>query len=429
MDPITHGITGALLGKAYFSSAARKRGRSKQRPYDEGQEEDAEGTVAPATTKTRVAIFAATLGAVFPDVDVVREAISRDPLAIVKYHRGITHSFFGLPFFAVGLAALTRWVTRRSKIPAPSFAMLTLIYGVGILSHILLDGMTSFGTMMWTPFSERRVAWDWLFIIDFSLTSIGLMPQITAWIYRDRTKGLRRAIVMWALFTLAAAEAWQAARAVGSPFHVWVGAAASAIAAILFFGPAIRDWGFGVSRAAWCQAGALVMVAYIGACGVAHHEALKRVEEFAAANHIQVVRIGALPVPPSLLDWGDAIRTTGGVYASRYDLRDSSPPPFRFTPDSPPDAFTARALELPEVHLYWNFARFPLVRTFAARDGHMVVFGENRFVERQKGAPQPFTYGVVFDDAGHVVEEGWLRNGMLFSNMQKVVPREGDAVR
>jgi membrane-bound metal-dependent hydrolase YbcI (DUF457 family) len=403
MDPITHGIAGALLGKAYFSSRQRRE--------------------APA------AIFAATLGAVFPDIDVVREAISRDPLAIVKYHRGITHSFFGLPFFAVGLAALTRWVARRWKIPAPSFAMLTLIYGVGILSHILLDGMTSFGTMMWTPFSARRVAWDWLFIIDFSLTSIGLLPQITAWIYRDRTKSLRRAALMWALFALAAAGAWEVARAAGSPFHVWVGAAASAIAAILFLGPAIRDWGFRVSRAAWCQAGVLAMVAYIGACGVAHHQAMKRVEEFVAKNHIKVVRIGALPVPPSLLDWGDAIRTSDGVWESRYDLRDRNPPEFRFAPDSPPDAFTARALELPEVHLYWNFARFPVIRTFARRDDHVVVFGENRFVDRRKGQPQPFTYGVLFDDAGHVVEEGWLRNGMLFRDMKKVTPKQGDAPR
>ena len=117
MDPVTHGITGALLGKGYFS--------------------DRNG---------RVAIFAATLGAVFPDIDTVADAISRDPLAIVKYHRGITHSFVGLPFFAAILAWLTRWAARRLQIEAPSFGVLTLIYGVGIASHILLDGMTSFGT-------------------------------------------------------------------------------------------------------------------------------------------------------------------------------------------------------------------------------------------------------------------------------------------
>ena len=97
MDPITHGITGALLGKGIFS--------------------DREG---------RMATFAATLGSVFPDVDIVAESISRDPLAIVKYHRGITHSFIALPFFAALLAWLTIYFTRRRKIPCPSWPMLTL---------------------------------------------------------------------------------------------------------------------------------------------------------------------------------------------------------------------------------------------------------------------------------------------------------------
>ena len=417
MDPITHGITGALLGKAYFS-----KGAPKQRSAATHEEHQ-------RLWYARVAIFAATLGAVFPDIDVIEDAISRDPLAIVKYHRGITHAFFGLPFFAVGLAALTRWVTRRWKIPSPSFAVLTLIYGVGILSHILLDGMTSFGTRMWTPFSQQRVAWDWLFIIDLTLTSIGLLPQLTAWIYHDRSKSLLRAAAMWVLFTLAAAGAWEVARAARSPFHIWVAVAASAIAAILFFAPAIRDWGFGLSRAAWCQAGVLAMVAYIGACGVAHHEAMKRVEKFAAANHIVVRRIGAIPVPPSLLDWGDAIRTSDGVYESRYDLRNTNPPPFRFFPDSPPDAFTERALELPEVHLYWHFARFPVIRTFTQRDDHVVMLGENRFVNRRKGQPQPFTYSVVFNAAGKVIEQGWMRNGMMYQQMEKVAPRAGDPAR
>ena len=72
------------------------------------------------------------------------------------------------------------------KIDSPSFGVLTLIYGVGIASHILLDGMTSFGTRMLTPISQQRVAWDLLFIIDLVFTSIVLLPQIIAWIYSDR---------------------------------------------------------------------------------------------------------------------------------------------------------------------------------------------------------------------------------------------------
>ena len=88
MDPVTHGITGALLGKAYFSDRYGK-----------------------------AATFAAVLGAIAPDVDVFAEAVTRDPLSIIKYHRAITHSFVALPVFAMLLAILTLgllpWVRRR----------------------------------------------------------------------------------------------------------------------------------------------------------------------------------------------------------------------------------------------------------------------------------------------------------------------------
>jgi len=400
MDPVTHGITGALLGKAYFS----KR-------------------------EARVSIFAATLGAIFPDIDVLADAISRDPLAIVKYHRGITHSFCGLPFFAAGLAWLTRRLARRWNVATPSWAMLALIYGMGIASHIVLDGMTSFGTRMWTPFSQRRVAWDWLFIIDLTLTSIALLPQLMAWIHREPERSFRRAIWMWIFYSLAILGAWGAARAVQSPFHGWIAILASLMVAALFFAPIVRGWGPNISRSAWCRVGVYATVAYIIACGVAHHAAISKVREFAAANHVAVVRIGAVPVPPSLLDWGDAIRTPDGVYQARFDLRNPNPPSFVFSPDSPPDAFTARALELPEVHLYWNFARFPIIRASVVDDRHFVIFGENRFVNRRRQGPQPFTYSVVFDDSGNVIEEGWLRNGMLLPNMQRVTRQPADGAR
>ena len=223
MDPITHGITGALLGKGFFS--------------------DRQG---------RVATFAATLGAVFPDVDIVAELASRDPMAIVKYHRGITHSFVALPFFAALLAWLTRWVARRRGIETPSWMMLTLIYGVGIASHILLDGTTSFGTRMWTPISEKRVAWDLMFIIDFVLSASVLLPQVVAWVYngeaRERSLSGSRAKKMWALFSGAALLVWGIALLAGYPFHLWIVALASSLLAALFFLPGVNGWGFGVRR-------------------------------------------------------------------------------------------------------------------------------------------------------------------------------------
>ena len=105
---------------------------------------------------------------------------------------------------------------------------------------------------------------------------------------------------------------------------------------------------------------------------------MQRVETFAATNHVAVDRIGALPIPPSLLDWGDAIRTPDGVYLSQFDLRQSEPAPFRFLPDSPPDAFTRRALEEPDVQLYLTFARFPSIQTSVENGEHLVEFSEDR---------------------------------------------------
>lgn len=394
MDPITHGITGALIGKGFFSRQAH-----------------------------RTAIFAATLGAVFPDVDVFYDALSHDPLAIIKYHRNITHSFVCLPIFALLLAGLTRWAARRLKLESPSFWLLSLIYAVGIASHIILDAMTSFGTRIWAPVSEERVAWDLLFIIDFTFTAIVLLPQVVAWLYGDSTKSRLRAISMWTVFTLAALGVRRIASVFQADFHFYVVILASAVMAILFFAPAIRDWGFGLTRAAWCQAGTAVMVAYLLACALAHHAAMSRVKKFAGENHISVVRIGALPVPPSLLTWSDAIRTPNGVYQARVDLCDSNPPVFRFSSDSPADAFTARALDLPDVQLYWTFARFPLIRASTEDDLHVIDFGENRFVNRNRRTPQPFTYRVAFDSQGNLVEEGWLTDAMLLKNLQKVPPR------
>jgi membrane-bound metal-dependent hydrolase YbcI (DUF457 family) len=402
MDTVTHGIAGALLGKGLFS----KR-------------------------QARVATFAATLGAVFPDSDVVAEIVSRDPLGIIKYHRAITHSFIAMPFFAAIFAWLTppavNFLKRRypkfRDLESPSWAMLLLIYTVGIASHILLDGMTSFGTRMWYPLSNRRVAWDLLFIIDFTFTSLVLLPQIVAWIYKDPAKSRGRAVRMWIVFTLGALVAWALTLGAGYPFNLWIVGIISALLALLFFAPARGGWGFRVTRAEWCLAGIVVTIAYLFACSIAHHAAMLRVRAFADENHIVVDRMGALPIPPSPLDWGDAIRSPDGLYTSQFDLRSPNSTGFRFTPDSPPDPYIARAFRLPNVRLYWQFARFPSIVSFAENGEHIVELGENRFSDGRRRGPQPFTYQVAFDEGGHVIEEGWLTNGILQRRMRQLVPQ------
>jgi len=401
MDTITHGIAGALIGKGFFSRKA-----------------------------ARVVVFAATVGAMFPDIDVVAEIFSRDPLAIVKYHRAITHSFVALPFFAVALAFLTlvgvaflrKNYPRFADLEPPTWDRLSIVYGVAIASHILLDGMTSFGTRMWFPISQQRVAWDILFIIDFTFTSFVLLPQIAAWIFKEREEATRRAVAMFLVFSVGAFVVWKLADAVGFPFHRWITGVALLILAVLFFAPLYRGAGFGITTAEWCRAGTGLTLVYLFFCTLAHHTAFARARAFAVSHNIPVERIAALPLPPSFLDWGGVIRSLDGVYQSRFDLRSNSTPQFWFRPDSPPDVFIARAFQLSEVQTYWTFARFPVIRSFAADGQHFVDFNENRFITRRTKGPAPFSYRVIFDNAGNPIEEGWQADGMDVRRMIKILP-------
>lgn len=165
------------------------------------------------------------------------------------------------------------------------------------------------------------------------------------------------------------------------------------------------------------------MIAYLFACGLAHHAAMQRVKDFASASKIQIDRMGALPLPPSLLDWGGVIRSVDGVYQARFDLRNPAPPDFHFAADSPPDPFIARALQVPEVQLFWQFARFPVIHSSTERAEHIVDIGENRFVNTRRNKPQPFTYRLIFDDSGDLLEQGWQSDGMFLRHMQKLSPR------
>jgi membrane-bound metal-dependent hydrolase YbcI (DUF457 family) len=391
MDPVTHGIAGALIGKSFFS----KR-------------------------NARVSIFAATLGAVFPDVDIFVDAASHDPLAIARYHRGFTHSFVGLPIFAAALAWLTRagvsWYAKRThrQIGCPSFGVLFLIYAVAIASHIILDGFTSFGTRMLNPFSTDRVAWDWVFIIDFAFTALLLVPQFIAWVHDEPAVSSKRGGAVFVFLTVLGLGAWDLAGAAGFPFSLWVVAIAAAVFAALCFLPARGGWGSRMGRARWCQAGFAVACAYVMACGIAHHAAMVRVRAFADSHRVDVERIGALPLPPSLFDWNGMILTSGGVYQATFSLLNSRDVDFHFVADSPPNQFIADAARLEPVQTYLWFARFPVVRYFAADDENVVEYADPRFFEGPEHRPMAFTFGVIFDARGKLMHYGWIQRGPNF---------------
>jgi membrane-bound metal-dependent hydrolase YbcI (DUF457 family) len=403
MDTITHGIAGALIGKAIFRS------------------EDL--LVMRQMNPRRIITWALMLGAIFPDSDVLREMFSDNELLIVTWHRSITHSLVCLPLFALALAGLTRLLVRRFKWEAPGFAALAGIYAIGILSHILLDLVTTFGTMIWSPLRWSRPAWDLIFIVDFTFTAILLLPQLLAWVYAHPEKLKRRALGVWLVFAPAPLLIAAIGRVVGAPISNRVVIAAIVLFTGLFLLPVLRGWGLRVRHSSWNLAGFVGALVYIALAIYAHHAAFARVEQFASWNHLAVESIGALPFPPSLWQWDGLIRTPRGVYELRMDLTDkptrlegtSADPAsasmleYRFYPEALPNTYIDAARRLPEVQQILWFSRFPVTHFRKEGSDAIVEISDIRFASRRPGRLPGFTYRVRFSGDGSILSHGWAR--------------------
>jgi membrane-bound metal-dependent hydrolase YbcI (DUF457 family) len=395
MDTITHGIAGALIGKAVF----RGEDLFLSHPMNRG----------------RIVTWSLMLGAIFPDSDVIRDFLSSDKLLILTWHRSITHSLILLPLWALLLAGITRAISRGRKWEAPSFAALAAIYGVGILSHILLDLVTSFGTMIWSPFEWSRPAWDLLFIVDFTLAAILLVPQWLAWVYAQAEKMKNRAVGMWLVFLPAPLLIAKIGEMAGAPISGRFVLSAMIIFAAAFLLPSLFGLGLKMQYQKWNRAGFAAALTYVALTFLAHRAALARIQKFAALDHLQVDSLGALPLPPSLWRWDGLVRTERGVYELRMDLSERPASDgellaleHRYYPDAFPNSYTEAAKRLPEVQKVLWFARFPVTRFHREGSQAIVEISDLRFPRRPSRRPPSFTYGVRFDSAGNVVSQGWV---------------------
>ena len=138
MDIVTHAISGALIAYAL-----------PQRP------------------KVRFGILFFALAACVPDLDIL---FCTTPALFLNLHRGISHSIFVAPLLALLLALLAYPLRRASTPQAFSLRTLWLLSLVCLLVHIALDCITTYGTMIFLPFSDFRVRLNAVFIVDVFLT-------------------------------------------------------------------------------------------------------------------------------------------------------------------------------------------------------------------------------------------------------------------
>ncbi|MEE4295844.1 MAG: metal-dependent hydrolase [Wenzhouxiangella sp.] len=161
MDPVTQGVVGALVA----APAAKQK-------------------------ELRQAALAGAVGGMAADLDVLIRS-SSDTLLYIEYHRQFTHSFAFAPLGAL-LPALVLWPFLRRR---QWFSKVYLWCLLGYLVHPVLDAATSYGTQLWWPFTDQRVAWNWISVIDPLYTLPALVLLIAAvWL---RRRGIAAMGLVW----------------------------------------------------------------------------------------------------------------------------------------------------------------------------------------------------------------------------------------
>jgi inner membrane protein len=121
------------------------------------------------TLKTKDKMLAATwLGCaagMAPDLDVLIQS-AQDPLLFLEFHRHFTHALLFIPFGAAIVASALHYFARKRL----RFRETYLVCLIGYATHGLLDACTSYGTQLFWPFSDMRVAWNNVSVVDPAFT-------------------------------------------------------------------------------------------------------------------------------------------------------------------------------------------------------------------------------------------------------------------
>lgn len=351
MDPVTHALLGASVQEA---GLRQKIGRD--------------------------AAIAGMLAGILPDGDIVMlhfgKVFFSDPeVAMVLGHRGVTHSIAAvliLPLLVAGVWWTIRTKIFRRKLPSDrkptTFGWLYLCCFIAVLAHMLLDACTSYGTMIFWPFSVRREAWDCVAIIDPIFT---LIPAIVLFI------------------------CWRVRRKNGGEFSD----------ASIIRTKKIGRWG--LTLCVWYLVFGLAL----------HHSVIERSLDSQNQNRSQVVQVGAFPVIPSLCIWRVVWETPDGWYIGKVNAFSYKPPKFNYVPRQHSQLIDA-ARNTKDYRAFCNFTG-RMLRADVQKNGKMtdVYFHDMRYGFPPDSPLGMWAYKFEYDDKGKLVSHGRVypggRRGLL----------------
>lgn len=168
MDPITQGVVGAALAQ----------------------------TSSETKTLAKAGVIGALAG-MAPDLDVFIRS-STDPLLVLEFHRQFTHSLLFIPIGALLCALVFHLLlSKRWQLSFKSIYLWSLL---GFATHGMLDGCTSYGTLLLWPITDHRFAWDIISVIDplFSLPLLALVVLAA----KLKSRRYLWAAISWGVFYL-----------------------------------------------------------------------------------------------------------------------------------------------------------------------------------------------------------------------------------
>lgn len=167
MDNLTHSIIGLAAGELIERSLPE------------------EPTRARAHARHRVLLVTGALASNFPDIDLAFMPFLSRPLGYLLEHRGHTHTLlFAIPEALLLIALLwLLWPTARQvlRVSAAARKGVALAAGLGLLLHLGMDYLNSYGVHPFAPVDARWLYGDTIYIIEpmfWVLLGVPLILQI-----------------------------------------------------------------------------------------------------------------------------------------------------------------------------------------------------------------------------------------------------------
>ena len=278
---------------------------------------------------------AGLIGALAPDLD----SISRlwEPLATITAHRSATHSFIGGAVIALATAGLVRAFTREKFLGLLGFAY------AGLLTHIGLDLLTSFGTAVLWPLSARRFFLAQHYIFDPIISVLTVAFLLATFRLKEKR-------------TLAA------------------------------------------------TIGLVGILSYVLIAGIQQRTAFSRWQGYLESQGIKHTRSAVIPLFPGPFRWLGVSETKEAFYQQPFLLY--GPPPKTLRMFSKTGVDLAHLEKLREVQLFLSFARFPWRQVWKEGSFWVIEYQELAFADHPLGGPLSLRIWVDESDSVKKVELG-----------------------